>query len=780
MKLFLLTLCTIVYLSLSAQNNVIGYINPNGSINTNTFNVTYNASFSADDYLSLDSVVLVISELSSRSGITYNQNVQSYTFSPLNCDVSIIKKELDAHGNTILNVSMKNLTSANFGFDIVYTLQNEVNFNVQEICPFSITDIAAMDNSITQFLGETDVIKPEYAAIVKIGEGISANCNTIAEVVENLVKWNRANLSYDYEALNDRESFPQDAISVLARKKGVCYGYSNLSCSILRSIGIPARSVSGQDILTQEQSIVSPYNTSYLSDATVGAHSWIEVYYPSLDAWVPTEPQMFANFIGAQYVSENTESGLGFGLMTYPYVPLQKYSYRFASETSETLTSSLVEIDSYEPHNNNLITNAVAAVKFEEKYGCNPTLAVPEKPKEITGDFNVCVGQATADFSVNAVPNADSYIWIAPDGTETEQTSNSFSCNIPQVKGEYSVSVKAKNANGVGEVISLPIWVIGVPAVDTVIVPKTVCVGQDVELKYESDAHFSAIQFLSNASYKGSDKSIQTYYYTITPNTVSGEILVQAQNMCGYSPVTRVSIGVVNKTPVPVVAEDYIFMCFNETQIPQFSVLNSLGTVSWDGLAGNDTYSPSIPTAGSTTNIYVTQTQSGCEMSDAVELTLTVGETIQVPVLAEVNSEIILETTYTFDWYVNDLLDVNSTTNTYSSENAASVYAVLTDDNNCKEKTNTINYTPEQDNPLETKIASQELNVQISKDLNNVYVKGLEQDATIEVLNVIGKSLETYKTTNTEFSCSLQGKPKGVYFIVVKTSGKEFVKKIMN
>jgi transglutaminase-like putative cysteine protease len=77
---------------------------------------------------------------------------------------------------------------------------------------------------------------------------------------------------------------------VLAHRKGVCQDFAHLLIAMARSLGIPARYVSG---------MVHPFDRTRLRGATQ-THAWVELYFPA-SGWVGVDP---ANnmVVGANFV----------------------------------------------------------------------------------------------------------------------------------------------------------------------------------------------------------------------------------------------------------------------------------------------------------------------------------------------------------------------------------------------------------------------------------------------------------------------------------------------
>jgi len=95
------------------------------------------------------------------------------------------------------------------------------------------------------------------------------------------LEWVMARVAYD---AGDRG--PQDAISVLGRRRGRCSGIANAAVGVLRAAGFPARPVSG--LLIREGRAVP--------------HRWLEVALPGA-GWVPTDPTLGLWLVTAAHVA---------------------------------------------------------------------------------------------------------------------------------------------------------------------------------------------------------------------------------------------------------------------------------------------------------------------------------------------------------------------------------------------------------------------------------------------------------------------------------------------
>jgi hypothetical protein len=90
------------------------------------------------------------------------------------------------------------------------------------------------------------------------------------ETATRVLEWVMAHVE-----LEPADAAPQDATSVLARRRGRCSGLANLSSALLLAAGFEARTVSG---LLVDRDSVTP-------------HRWVECRLPGA-GWVPTDPTL--------------------------------------------------------------------------------------------------------------------------------------------------------------------------------------------------------------------------------------------------------------------------------------------------------------------------------------------------------------------------------------------------------------------------------------------------------------------------------------------------------
>lgn len=132
--------------------------------------------------------------------------------------------------------------------------------------PFPILEVP---NEVEKYLSPTENIDLNQAIIDKATE-LSTGQTDLFEVVFSIADWTKTNIRYDLNTLT--ASAVQKSSWVLENREGVCDEMTALFISMLRSVGIPSRFVTGM-VYT---------NTLY----DFGNHGWSEVYFPGY-GWVP-------------------------------------------------------------------------------------------------------------------------------------------------------------------------------------------------------------------------------------------------------------------------------------------------------------------------------------------------------------------------------------------------------------------------------------------------------------------------------------------------------------
>jgi len=126
---------------------------------------------------------------------------------------------------------------------------------------------------ISIYLEPTELINSDHIAIKRSGSDVVEGEEDYYSAIMKVASFVEDRVDYTLDSMT--QSATQKASWVLINKKGVCDEISVLFIAMLRSVGIPARFVSGV-----------AYTNSELFDFEWGNHGWTEVYFPG-HGWIP-------------------------------------------------------------------------------------------------------------------------------------------------------------------------------------------------------------------------------------------------------------------------------------------------------------------------------------------------------------------------------------------------------------------------------------------------------------------------------------------------------------
>ncbi len=156
-----------------------------------------------------------------------------------------------------------------------YTISSDVRrvnrmVGVDAKIPFPISNLPADMAGYTQ---SSPTIDSDDIRIRRLGAWIVQGEDDLFIAVHKIAEWTKNNIDYNLSTLTADVS--QKASWVLENRQGVCDELTSLFIALLRSVGIPARFVSG-----------IAYTDSPLFSENWGSHGWAEVYFPEV-GWVP-------------------------------------------------------------------------------------------------------------------------------------------------------------------------------------------------------------------------------------------------------------------------------------------------------------------------------------------------------------------------------------------------------------------------------------------------------------------------------------------------------------
>lgn len=133
--------------------------------------------------------------------------------------------------------------------------------------------IENLPDDVIVYTKPSETIDSNDDAIIKTASELVSGEDDLYSAVFKIADWTKNTVNYNLSTLSAKVT--QKASWVLQYKQGVCAELTSLFVALLRSVGIPARVVSGM-----------AYTNSPLFPQNWGAHAWAEVYFPNY-GWVP-------------------------------------------------------------------------------------------------------------------------------------------------------------------------------------------------------------------------------------------------------------------------------------------------------------------------------------------------------------------------------------------------------------------------------------------------------------------------------------------------------------
>ncbi len=199
------------------------------------------------------------------------------------------------------------------------------------------------ENNNNKYLEFNDMLDSNEELVEKANE-LSQGEEDVFKIASTIAKWVRDEVEYDLSTLD--EEAKQTSTQTLERKEGVCREITNLYVSMMRSIGIPTRIVTGF-AYTENDEVVDRVGSNW------GGHAWAEVKIGN--QWVPFDLTYDKyGYTGAEHISlakspfpdemMGAEINLyGHGI-DFPQNAIEQ-DYQFSVEDIETLPSNHRNID---------------------------------------------------------------------------------------------------------------------------------------------------------------------------------------------------------------------------------------------------------------------------------------------------------------------------------------------------------------------------------------------------------------------------------------------------
>jgi hypothetical protein len=342
-KYTLLLLILTFYVNGICQNYCIEYSGSGTANNVNgeeDFNYTKNSG----DW----SNITIRVYMPHTESIKHNSQTITNKFVDPNINYSTYDIEYDQYGNEIHVLSF----DANPNY-LSYTREYNatVYTNIPTGCfsdPFPLS--GSIPGDVQHYLDATTNVQSNNASIQALAQSITSGCTTMQEAVQKIAEWVRGNISYT-------STNPHDAVTVLNRKRGNCRGFTNISMALLRSVGIPARYVSG---VILPKSYTLPFRSGgsiSAGESGPGFHAIHEIYYPSEGDWVRGDGQASVHYTDQNFIKFAHAPDEEDIPVRISYVPSPSFTYTYSSGISSTIgyvtTNYNYEADHYFSGTNN-------------------------------------------------------------------------------------------------------------------------------------------------------------------------------------------------------------------------------------------------------------------------------------------------------------------------------------------------------------------------------------------------------------------------------------------
>ncbi|MFH1972004.1 MAG: transglutaminase domain-containing protein [archaeon] len=233
------------------------------------------AAEEVDNYNNFDKLVLEITtenELSLTTG-EVTQLVTELTFFPKNYDYQIVENDIFTTPSATVDEDAERIqvtwdeTISKYS----YRVESTVTRNSEFIKVYDKPEYPVTSNSnVAKYLEESEFINITPKIEAQAREIIGGE-DDLYKIIYKLANWTETNIEYDLNTITS--SSVQPSSWVLENRQGVCDELTNLFISFCRSLGIPARFVSG----------IAYTNTIH----DFGPHGWAEVYID--DQWIPVD-----------------------------------------------------------------------------------------------------------------------------------------------------------------------------------------------------------------------------------------------------------------------------------------------------------------------------------------------------------------------------------------------------------------------------------------------------------------------------------------------------------
>jgi len=144
-------------------------------------------------------------------------------------------------------------------------------------------------SAVAEFLSPSKDIPADDKSVANKAREIAGNDRDAWSVARKLADWTFKNLTW-------KRTDYADAAQTLATREADCYEFSKLYVAMARSLGLPARVVSGM---------------AY-SEGSFGGHAWVEVY---IGDWIEIDPTWGTSYVDATHIKDAHGALLTYALL---------------------------------------------------------------------------------------------------------------------------------------------------------------------------------------------------------------------------------------------------------------------------------------------------------------------------------------------------------------------------------------------------------------------------------------------------------------------------------
>ncbi len=204
-----------------------------------------------------------------------------------------IGEQLNPWPNTI-NVSNTGSREAVYRIDLIkagQTVVLEQRYVIENssltytFSPSSVADTYTQEIP-SQYLAAELKVESNNAEIIAYAKKIAGDETNPYRLAKKVFAEVNLYLTYD----DDKQYANKGALAALRSGRGVCEDYTNLYIALLRSLGIPARQMTGYLYMPKEHNDAPYYNEKTgLINLSLLRHAWPEFYLPNI-GWVVCDP----------------------------------------------------------------------------------------------------------------------------------------------------------------------------------------------------------------------------------------------------------------------------------------------------------------------------------------------------------------------------------------------------------------------------------------------------------------------------------------------------------